>query len=408
MAMLPIATTRHRDFQPLGTAGQTAIELWGVLSALLARELSPAHAALLAEPVENAARGEIDWYTSSDGPAIALTLADPAAAAAVIAERSRLEQDIRTLAERRRASTNESESFLGEMLLLALSVPSDEHVYLLGGQPVLVCWGHAPAGGVPKAATLVGYRSGAPTPMTILPPPILPVVASTLRRWLLPLLLVSLLLPLLALLLLLLDPYGWFAVAGPECRIADGQSARLAERPEPAARGSVLRAELAQVTDAAGRRRLQCPATRVQAPPAGQAVMPPSNDIQRAERRGAHTGKLQLILTWEDRNDLDLHVLCPNGGQIYYDSRDACGGHLDVDANGDARTATATPVENVYLDDPPAGRYRIIVEPYAMRVGTDSHFRVTIRREGQPDKVVEGTAHNGEYNQMVADVQVPW
>lgn len=129
--------------------------------------------------------------------------------------------------------------------------------------------------------------------------------------------------------------------------------------------------------------------------------------MQRATERGAHGGKLQIILAWEDRNDLDLHVICPGGAEISYLTRNACNGHLDVDANGDTRTATASPVENVYFDNPAAGTYRVIVDPYVMRVGVESRYRVTIRREGEDDKVIEGVAHNGQRSQPVTEVEVP-
>jgi hypothetical protein len=237
--------------------------------------------------------------------------------------------------------------------------------------------------------------------MIILPPPVLPAAASLLRRWFLPALFAALLLPLCALLLLVFDPFGWYAVGAAQCRVAEGQLTLLAALDSATDHEAVLRAQLAQVTADAGRRHLRCPPIRVQAPPT-----PPSEDVQRAADRGAHSGKLQIILAWEDRNDLDLHVVCPAGGEISFNSRQACGGQIDVDANGDARTATASPVENVYFDDPAAGTYRIVVDPYAMRVAVDSRFRITIRRDGEPDKVVEGTARNGVHNQTVTQADV--
>jgi hypothetical protein len=408
MAIIRITTTRQRDLQPLGTAGQTAVETWSVLSALLARELSPAHAALLAEPVVDAARGETDWYADGEGTPIPIAMADPAVRAAALAERARLEQDIRAMAGRKRTSRDEGERFLGEMLGLALSVPGEDQVYVLGGKPVLVAWGHAPAGAAPEQVTLTGVTRHAPVPMTILPPPVLPVMRSLLRRWFLPALLVASLLPLLALLLLFFDPFGWYAVGAPQCRVAEGQPELLALLKNETDREATLRAQLAQVTEDAGRRHLQCPPIQVQAPaPPAPPQTPPSRDVQRATERGAHGGKLQIILAWEDRNDLDLHVICPGGAEISYLTRNACNGHLDVDANGDTRTATASPVENVYFDNPAAGTYRVIVDPYVMRVGVESRYRVTIRREGEDDKVIEGVAHNGQRSQPVTEVEVP-
>ena len=156
-----------------------------------------------------------------------------------------------------------------------------------------------------------------------------------------------------------------------------------------------------RLADDAGRRRLQC---RPIVTPAPLPTPRPNTDEQRAQERGAQRGKLEIILAWDDRNDLDLRVICPNGrdfiGYEYIPQRPidhprACGGTRDVDANGDANTATATPVENVFFADPAAGRYRVTVFSFAMRVSQSSHFRVTVRREGQPDQVFTGTALNG-------------
>jgi hypothetical protein len=413
MAVVRITTTRQRDLQPLGTAGQTVVESWSVLSSLLTRELSPKHAALLAEPVVDTARGETDWYGDGDGAPIQITLLDPQLRAEVEAERARLEQDVRTLAARKRADTREGERFLGEMLALALSVPGEAHVYALGRQPVLVAWGHAPAGGTPEQVALTGFTPAAPLPMTILPPPRLPGVASLIRRFLLPAILASLLLPLAALLLVWLDPFGWYVVPPAECHVAPGQLALLGTLHDEMDKEATLRAQLADVTEDAGRRHLQCPPIVVQAPPPPtpppQPPPPPpprSADADRAAERGGHSGKLQIILAWEDRNDLDLHVMCPGGAEISFNTKNACGGQLDVDANGDSRTANASPVENVFFEQPAPGTYTVVVDPYAMRVGVDSAFRVTIRRDGQPDKVIRGVAHNGQRRQMVTRVEI--
>jgi hypothetical protein len=405
MAAIRIITTRQRDFQPLGTAGQTALESWSVLSTLITHELSAAHAALFAEPVVDAARGETDWYADGAGTLIQIAMADPAVRGHASAERLRLEQDIRALADRKRASREEGDRFLGEMLGLSLSIPSDDQVYVLGDKPVLVAWGHVSAGGAPDQVALTGVSRSAAMPMTILPPPQLPSPVNLLRRWLLPALLGALVLAAFAVLLLVFDPFGWYAIAAPQCRVAEGQPALLADLRNAAEREAMLRAQLAQVTDDAGRRHLQCPPIRVQAP-APPSPSPPSSDVQRATERGAHTGKLQIILAWEDRNDLDLHVRCPGGGEISFNSRTTCGGELDVDANGDSRTANASPVENVYFGEPAPGTYQVIVDPYAMRVAVDSRFRITIRREGEPDQVVEGVAHNGQRGRIVTQVEV--
>ena len=152
-----------------------------------------------------------------------------------------------------------------------------------------------------------------------------------------------------------------------------------------------------------------CPPIQPPAPPERQAALPsppPSADEQRAQRRGAQGGKMQVILAWDDRNDLDLRIVCPDGTDINFIRRNACGGTLDVDANGDVNSLTDTPVENVFFAEPQPGAYRIIVDPYGMRVRPSTPFRVTIRRDGRPDEVISGTAVNGRHNQQVGQFRV--
>jgi len=126
-----IATTRSQDLQPLAAAGQTGIEAWRALHTLLLRELSPAHAALLAEPVASPARGEVDWYAEGDGAAIRLQdMAEPARTAAQ-ARLDGLVGDIEALAARLSASRTDGDRFLSEMLGLALRLPGPRPVDLL-------------------------------------------------------------------------------------------------------------------------------------------------------------------------------------------------------------------------------------------------------------------------------------
>jgi hypothetical protein len=397
---LRVATTRSQDLQPLAAAGQTTIEAWHPLHALLKRELSLAHAALLAEPVVNQASGEVDWYAEGDGPAVLLQDLPEPARMATQARLDGLLADIRQFAARLATSRMDSDRYLSDILALALRLPGQDSIYVRGDQPVLVGWGHLRSDGRSDAVILTGLAA----PRRVVPPAILPPLPSPWsqrprpRTWLWGVLGAALLAPLLALLLLVQDPFGWFALGVPQCRLEPGQLGLAQSMQEAVARESVLRAELVTLTTEAGRRRLMCP-------PGGTGSA--SGDQGRAQRQGALGGKLQIILGWDDRNDLDLRVVCPDGVDIDFEHRQACGGTLDVDANGErGTTLTSSPVENVYFIDPPPGNYRIIVDPYGMRERDASPFRVTIRRDGQPDQVVTGTAQDGHRNQMVSEFTV--
>ena len=207
------------------------------------------------------------------------------------------------------------------------------------------------------------------------------------------------------------DPFGWFEVPVPQCQLDPGQLPLEQGLQEAVAQGSVLRAELARLTADAGRRRLMCPPTVVATPappPPPPPPPPPSNDARRAEQQGARTGKLQVILAWDDTNDLDLQVVCPAGdGTINFNRRRACGGTLDVDANGDVNHLTSSPVENVFFDDPAPGTYQVVVDAYGMRERGSAPFRITIHRDGRPDEVVNGVAQNGQRYRRVTSFTVP-
>ncbi|MBS1016959.1 hypothetical protein [Acetobacter persici] len=147
-----------------------------------------------------------------------------------------------------------------------------------------------------------------------------------------------------------------------------------------------------------------------------------ADDAQLAHNAGGHSGKLEIILTWQDKNDLDLHVFPPNEQQIFFQNRIADGGFLDLDANQaasrishDSNGLTASllnsarnmfgsrivpptsgdhvpplaltnhPVEHVtWANNPPTGHYTVQVDPYAMPYSETSPYRVSVFYNGSP------------------------
>jgi hypothetical protein len=190
------------------------------------------------------------------------------------------------------------------------------------------------------------------------------------------------------------------------CVVAGDDLALLEEQRREEAREGALRAEIARLTRELGGRRIACAPPPATEPPPRRAeaapettptpdpprVEPPNRDVERAREQGGRTGQVQIGLAWEDENDLDLEVICPNGQRIRYDRRRACGGELDIDRNA-APPLTRRAVENIVFDGPPApGRYRIVVTNFANNPPARpvSPFRVTVRIEGQPDRVYTG------------------
>lgn len=431
-----LRTTRNADLAALGTGGQRVARCWDQITAHLAAALGPEHARLFAEPSFNAAEGSIAWYAQAEGSATLIeAMAEPQRSAA--RERlAALVQEVQAAAARLKQGKREEERLLGELLDLALVVPDASAVHVVERpdgtlQPVLTAWGHHLAGESAAPELLLGVAGlGARrvSGMRIVGPP---SVAAARRNWWPWLLAAALLLALLLFLLILLrDPFGWFRAPLAQCVIVPGQVERLQALREAEARETALRAEIARRVLELGDRRAACPpppapppaepppaAPPVREPPqTGPATTPtpptpptPSRDVQRAEQQGGQAGALQVVLGWDDVNDLDLAVQCPNGQRISFQQRNACGGELDVDANvGPPFTSQA--VENVRFGSQPApGRYRIFVTnfPRAQQTGpARSPFRVTIRQEGRPDRVITGTVARGETVE-VGHVDVP-
>lgn len=409
-----IATTRNADLQSLGTGGQRAVHIWDQITGYVRRRLGPAHAALFAEPNPDPDRGTTDWYAEGSGAAMPLDqLGEPQGPAARAAF-ERLYADIAAEGERLRKSTRDDERFLGEMLGLALVTPSAAHVHVVGAQPVLVAWGHTVTGETrrpelliaeraraaaparPGASMASGSMAGAPAgmgPTTIVGPPA--AERWRLSPWLIGSALLSLAILALVPILLLKDPFGWFVLPPAQCVVPPGELALQEELRVEERREGRMRAEIARMALALGDRRVQCPPVQAPRPIERPALAPEAQrraDVQRAEQEGARTGRIQIILAWDDTSDLDLVVLCPGGDKIYFSSPRACGGVLDVDRN--FQTPSPNPVENIVFDrDPQPGRYQIYVSNYKLGPGAPqpTAFRLTVRQEGKPDRTVTGT-----------------
>jgi hypothetical protein len=99
--------------------------------------------------------------------------------------------------------------------------------------------------------------------------------------------------------------------------------------------------------------------------------------VERLQEAGAQFGDPQFSLAWNNRNDLDLHVIDPAGNHIWYRQRTSpTGGELDVDANADQLRTTERPVENIYW--PPATRPKASTR--SMCITTPITARPTLRR----------------------------
>jgi hypothetical protein len=96
-------------------------------------------------------------------------------------------------------------------------------------------------------------------------------------------------------------------------------------------------------------------------------------------------GDLRISLSWFNLDDLDLHLIEPDGTEISFNNKLSyrTGGRLDVDmnVNPDRRDA----VENITYSDRkkiPVGDYKVIVHNYTKRETIDVGFEIEVEADG--------------------------
>jgi len=104
------------------------------------------------------------------------------------------------------------------------------------------------------------------------------------------------------------------------------------------------------------------------------------------------SGDIMAALSWETRDDLDLHCIDPSGTRIYFDRRrSTTGGELDVDQNVNPPLRD-DPVEHIFwpIDGAPEGKYVFYVHFFTRRSSMDE---VPFKLEVQiGDKLLTRTA----------------
>jgi hypothetical protein len=99
------------------------------------------------------------------------------------------------------------------------------------------------------------------------------------------------------------------------------------------------------------------------------------------------TGDIQVTLSWNTVDDLDLYVTDPSGQTVFYGvPQIASGGQLDLDANSGCSEANASPIENIFwpTSQAPTGNYSIVVQLFSRCVesSNDIPFEVQLLVQG--------------------------
>lgn len=189
---LRIARLDASGFVPTLGDGVASADLHRRLDALIRRHLPEVTASLLAEPAPAADGRMIEWYSDLAGQPVPLTALTSHAyekARDVLNERLK---SLAALADRL-PRLDPAAADLAGPLRQALTYPGEESVYVIGGQPVIVFWGHQRQGAVPPptATPAAGAEPAAEGAATV--PPVAAVAATAGRRRLWPLGLLALL-----------------------------------------------------------------------------------------------------------------------------------------------------------------------------------------------------------------------
>lgn len=228
-----LTSSRRGDMQALAVRGIFATDCYPQIQGLISRALGPDCAALLAEPQHDAAQQRIDWYTSREGSAVPVRDLPPEAAQAVRAKAARHAAAIAELGRRHDATAAD---MADDMTALVLRHVSEDDLWSVGGEPVLINWGFAPgrAGAQAQDLTRMGLaprpvaQTAAPVPPAP-PPPVTPAGGCGCLGRLLPLLLLLLLLWLLAAALgYLPSPLPAACAPTPDTAALDKEKARTA------------------------------------------------------------------------------------------------------------------------------------------------------------------------------------
>ena len=97
--------------------------------------------------------------------------------------------------------------------------------------------------------------------------------------------------------------------------------------------------------------------------------------------------QIAVTLVWEVACDIDIHVLEPNGNEIYWNNKGptADSGELDVDDLGDQNSGIHTSgvaIENVSWVTAPSGTYRIAVVNYG-KCEPEINYKIYVQIDGE-------------------------
>jgi hypothetical protein len=184
-----ILTTRL-GVRPLGVRGDPLHAVAGQLLAVIRRRLGDGPANLLAEPQLRESGDGIDWYAHEGGTVRRFSELSDAERSETLAAVDRHLASINGLGDQLAASqTSDEARLIGRSLHLSTRRPSDDYIFLVDGQPVIVAWGYEPdalaslEGFAPSAVPAIAAPAAVPAAVLVSAPAIVPAAFWWSRWW---------------------------------------------------------------------------------------------------------------------------------------------------------------------------------------------------------------------------------
>ncbi|MBQ9536288.1 MAG: hypothetical protein IJU79_00700 [Desulfovibrionaceae bacterium] len=152
-----ICTSTRADINALAYQGILPTDCYVQIVGSLHKHVGHKQAQLLAEPVANKQAGFIDWYTTYTGEVCPFTDLTPLEVQKYAQVVTSLAKDIQQYADSLLATKDPQQVTRANLLKLALLYPNASHLYLVGTEPVVTCWGFGPGLPTQNAANLCDF-----------------------------------------------------------------------------------------------------------------------------------------------------------------------------------------------------------------------------------------------------------
>ena len=405
-----ITTTPLLEMRPVGTPADRSLPR---VEAILSREFEGRLSTRLAEPIERRDGSGIDWYVENERDDPIVRLADLPGELPTYYKK-RLDTDVATISmaiEQYETRTDPAARSTASALRSAICYPDETNLWVMGDAQsgrasiVVTAWGYEPKTSPHAGSNIIHRRekifpASAQVVIDQSPPSSTestqaqPAGASRVdverpRRWLR---WFSTLLWMFAVTL----PFiiGWYLL--PACGVrmpftqsylygwGGGEFCRQLANPQMEAgriQEAALSADLITVQDQVKAKIGQCVVT---SPVNNSAV---STDEQRITAEGLQVdqNETSISLTWQNTNDLDLYLVCPNGDRVPLgpDGARRCGFKHELDMN--RGKLVDGPVEYIkHEGELEPGTYKVQVIYFSNNppspIQTD--FTVSLRRNG--------------------------